>query len=75
MSLEEVWSAYGRLYTHNVPLMRFHMELGVPLPRPFLATAEIVLNRYLLEAFRAPELDLQLDPQPPGRSAAVRDRA
>jgi len=60
LTLEEVWSAYGRLYTHNVPLMRFHMELGVPLPRPFLATAEIVLNRYLLEAFRAPALDLQL---------------
>ena len=60
MTLEEVWSAYGRLYSHNVPLMRFHRELGVPLPRPFLATAEIVLNRYLLEAFRAPELDLQL---------------
>ena len=60
LTLEEVWSAYGRLYSHNVPLMRFHRELGVPLPRPFLATAEIVLNRNLLEAFRAPELDLQL---------------
>jgi hypothetical protein len=60
LSQEEMWSAYGRLYTHNVPLMRFHRELGVPLPRPFLATAEIVLNRYLLEAFQAPELDLQL---------------
>jgi len=60
LSLEEIRSTYGRLYTDNVPLMRFHMELGVPLPRPFLATAEIVLNRYLLEAFRAPELDLQL---------------
>ena len=60
LSLEEIWSAYGRLYTHNVPLMRFHMELGVPLPRPFLATAEIVLNRHLLEAFQAPDLDLQL---------------
>jgi alpha-amylase/alpha-mannosidase (GH57 family) len=60
LTLEEVWSAYGRLYSHNVPLMRFHMELGVPLPRPFQATAEIVLNRNLLEAFRAPDLDLQL---------------
>jgi hypothetical protein len=40
--------------------MRFHRELEVPLPRSLLATAEIVLNRYLLEAFRAPELDLQL---------------
>ncbi|HZK12996.1 MAG TPA: DUF3536 domain-containing protein, partial [Desulfobaccales bacterium] len=60
LSLGEMWSAYGRLYTHNVPLMRFHMDLGVPLPRPFLATADIVLNRYLLEAFQAPELDLQL---------------
>ena len=58
LSLEDVWSAYGRLYTHNVPLMRFHKELGVPLPRPFQATAEIVLNRFLLEAFLAPELDL-----------------
>jgi alpha-amylase/alpha-mannosidase (GH57 family) len=60
LTLSELWSAYGRLYSHNVPLMRFHKELGVPLPRPFLATAEIVLNRYLLEAFQAPELDLQL---------------
>jgi alpha-amylase/alpha-mannosidase (GH57 family) len=60
LTLEEVWSAYGRLFTHNVPLMRFHMELGVPLPRPLHATAEIVLNRNLLEAFKAPELDLQL---------------
>jgi alpha-amylase/alpha-mannosidase (GH57 family) len=60
LNLGEVWSAYGRLYTHNVPLMRFHMELGVPLPRPFQVTAEIVINRNLLEAFRAPELDLQL---------------
>lgn len=60
LTLEEVWSAYGRLYSHNVPLMRFHMELGVPLPRPFQVTAEIVINRNLLEAFRAPELDLQL---------------
>jgi hypothetical protein len=60
LSLDEIRSTYGRLYTDNVPLMRFHMELGVPLPRPFLATAEIVLNRYLLEAFRAPELDLPL---------------
>ncbi|MDD5643223.1 MAG: DUF3536 domain-containing protein [Syntrophales bacterium] len=58
LSLEEVWSAYSRLYTYNVPLMRFHKELGVPLPRPFHATAGIVLNRFLLEAFLAPELDL-----------------
>ena len=40
--------------------MRFHMELGVPLPRPLQVTAEIVLNHNLLGAFRAPELDLQL---------------
>jgi alpha-amylase/alpha-mannosidase (GH57 family) len=60
LTLEDVWSAYGRLYTYNVPLMRFHKELGVPLPRPLHATAEIVLNRNLLEAFRAQELDLQL---------------
>jgi hypothetical protein len=60
LSLDEIRSAYGRLYTDNVPLMRFLMELGVPLPRSFLATAEIIFNRYLLEAFRAPELDLQL---------------
>jgi len=60
LTLAEVWSAYGRLYSHNVPLMRFHMELGVPLPRSLRATAEVVLNRNLLKAFGAPELDLQL---------------
>jgi alpha-amylase/alpha-mannosidase (GH57 family) len=59
LTLSEVWSAYGRLYTHHVPLMRFHMDLGVPLPRPFHVTAEIMLNHNLRQAFLAQELDLQ----------------
>ena len=59
LTMKEVWSAYGRIYTHYVPLMRFHMDLGVPLPRPFQVTAEIILNHQLRLAFLAPELDLQ----------------
>jgi hypothetical protein len=34
------------------------MDLGVPLPRPFQVTAEIILNQQLRLAFLAPELDL-----------------
>jgi hypothetical protein len=59
LTLTEVWSAYGRIYSHHVPLMRFHLELGVPLPRPFQVTAEVILNYHLRQAFQAPELDLQ----------------
>lgn len=57
LTLTEVWSDFGRIYTHHVPLMRFLEELGAPLPKPFHAAADIVVNRNLLQAFRAPELD------------------
>jgi Domain of unknown function (DUF3536) len=59
LTMKEVWSAYGRIYSHHVPLMRFHMDLGVPLPRPLQVTAEIILNHYLRLAFLESGLDLQ----------------
>jgi alpha-amylase/alpha-mannosidase (GH57 family) len=59
MTMEEVWSSFARIYSHYVPLMRFLKDLGVPLPKPFFASAEAILNRNLRQAFLAPELDLK----------------
>ncbi|MCL6622633.1 MAG: DUF3536 domain-containing protein [Syntrophobacterales bacterium] len=59
LSLTEIWDLYSRVFTHQVPLMRFHRELGVPLPRPFQVTAELVLNYQLTRAFQEPRLDLE----------------
>ncbi|MEW6386208.1 MAG: DUF3536 domain-containing protein [Thermodesulfobacteriota bacterium] len=58
LTLAEAWSAYGRIYHHYVPFMRFLTDLGVPLPRPFHGTAEIVINHNLRQAFQAREIDL-----------------
>jgi hypothetical protein len=54
LTMAEVWSAFDRIYSHYVPLMRFLRDLGVPLPKPFFAAAEAVLNRNLRRAFLAP---------------------
>jgi alpha-amylase/alpha-mannosidase (GH57 family) len=59
LALEEVRSDFGRIYSGHVPLMRFLIELGVPLPRPFRATAEVVLNLNLRQALLAPEPEFQ----------------
>jgi alpha-amylase/alpha-mannosidase (GH57 family) len=57
-SLEEACSAYRLVYNHHVPLMRFLMDLNVPLPKAFRATAEFVLNLNLRQAFESEVLDL-----------------
>ena len=59
LTLEEVWSAFGRIYSNHVPLMRFLKDLGTPLPKPFYTTAETMINRNLRQAFLAEELDLE----------------
>lgn len=59
VSLAEIWELYSRVFAHQVPLMRFHKELGVPLPRPFQMTAELILNYQLTRAFQEPRLDLE----------------
>ncbi len=59
LTLSEVWADFARIYNHHTPLMRFLQDLGVPLPRPFQAVAEMVVNRNLQEAFLAPDLDLE----------------
>jgi hypothetical protein len=59
LALEEVRSDFGRIYASHASLMRFLKELGVPLPRSFGATAEVVLNLNLRHALLAAEPDFQ----------------
>jgi alpha-amylase/alpha-mannosidase (GH57 family) len=56
-SLQEAWAAYRLIYNHHVPLMRFLIDLNVPLPKAYRATAEFVLNLNLRQAFEADDLD------------------
>ena len=58
-SLREIGSAYQQIYKYHVPLMRFLTDLGAPLPKDYLVTAELVINRNLLQAFEAEEPDLE----------------
>ncbi len=56
-SIEEARAAYRLIYNHHVPLMRFLMDLNVPLPTAYQGTAGFVLNLNLRQAFEADVLD------------------
>jgi len=56
-TLEDFASKFVSLYDHNRILMNFLRETGNPVPRRFMATAEIALNLELQKAFAASALD------------------
>jgi alpha-amylase/alpha-mannosidase (GH57 family) len=56
-SVEEAEAANRQIYERRAPLMRFLTSLGLPLPGPFRASAELVLNAYLREALESFEPD------------------
>jgi alpha-amylase/alpha-mannosidase (GH57 family) len=56
-SVEEAEAANRQVYERRAPLMRFLTSLGMPLPGPFRASAELVLNAYLREALESFEPD------------------
>ncbi len=58
-TLEEAWATYRHIYDDHSPLMRFLVDLGVPLPPAFQATAEFVLNLNLRQAFEIEEPNLE----------------
>jgi alpha-amylase/alpha-mannosidase (GH57 family) len=57
-TLAEAEAAYRELYEHHALLMRFIVDLGIPLPRAFHAAAEFILNLDLRRAFQEEEPDL-----------------
>jgi hypothetical protein len=56
-TLDEATSAYGRIYEHQSPLMRFLKEMEMPAPRGLQLAAEMHLNDSLRRAFEAHEPD------------------
>jgi alpha-amylase/alpha-mannosidase (GH57 family) len=57
-TLAEAEAAYRELYDHHALLMRFLVDLGIPLPRAFHAAAEFILNLDLRRALEEEEADL-----------------
>jgi len=57
-TLEDFANKFVTLYDHNRILMNFLRETGYPVPRRFLATAEVALNLELQKAFAASTLDV-----------------
>ena len=52
-------STYRRLYRENATLIRFLLDMGLPLPRAFTMAAEFVINRELRRIFEADVIDLE----------------
>jgi alpha-amylase/alpha-mannosidase (GH57 family) len=57
-SLRRAESVYRGLYEDNAGIMRYLIELDLPLPRAFTVAAEFVLNRDLRRAFSSEQFDL-----------------
>ncbi len=58
-SVEEYQAAYLNMYGNSRALMTFLAETGAPLPKPFLAAAELALNIELRSAFSDEEIDAE----------------
>jgi hypothetical protein len=56
-TMEEFTQDYRSIYEHNRHLMEFVQETGMPVPKRFLAAAEISLNTEIKEALMAEEID------------------
>lgn len=52
-TLSDVVSAYRQIYDSHYPLMRFLIEIGIPLPKAFKSAAEVILNTDLRQALAA----------------------
>ncbi|MFP3941592.1 MAG: DUF3536 domain-containing protein [Thermoanaerobaculia bacterium] len=50
---------HRRSYEEHAPLMQYLAELGIPLPLPLKASAEVFLNLELRRAFEDPSADLE----------------
>jgi alpha-amylase/alpha-mannosidase (GH57 family) len=58
-ALDEAEIAYGQLFEHNAPLLRFLVSTDVPVARPLYWATEFVLNSRLKRALSLPDLDEQ----------------
>ena len=56
-TLAESEAVYRQLYENRAPLMRFLSDLGLPMPKGFLAAAEIALNTALRDALEGKNPD------------------
>ena len=52
--------AHRSIYQPHAQLMRFLIDLGVPVPKSFQTAAEITLNDELLQALQNPSLDKEV---------------
>ncbi|MDP2931283.1 MAG: DUF3536 domain-containing protein, partial [Chloroflexota bacterium] len=55
----EIETAYRQIYERHYPLLRFLTELDMPLPKPFRAATEIMLNNNLRQALGSTPLETE----------------
>lgn len=50
-SIQEAGETFRHVFEHHAPLMRFLLDIGMPLPPPFRMAADFTLNRDLRRLF------------------------
>jgi hypothetical protein len=58
-TLADIEAAYRQVYANHAPLMRFLVDLQMPLPRELRVAAELVVNRDLVRALEREPLSLE----------------
>ncbi len=54
-SVQDAGETFRHVFEHHAPLMRFLLDLGMPLPPPFRMAADFTLNRDLRRLFERDE--------------------
>ena len=57
-TLSESETLYRQLYDQYVPLMRFHLEIGIPFPRSMRLATELSINVQLRQELEEQEIDI-----------------
>ncbi|HET9982300.1 MAG TPA: DUF3536 domain-containing protein [Longimicrobiales bacterium] len=57
-TVREAGAVYREVFEHHAPLMRFLLDLALPLPPPFRMAADFTLNRELRRVLEGAEIDL-----------------
>ncbi|MFQ5964155.1 MAG: DUF3536 domain-containing protein [Candidatus Scalinduaceae bacterium] len=56
---EDIETTYRKIYEDNYTIMKYFHSLHIPIPRPFSASAEYILNTDLKQIFEEEDLDIK----------------
>jgi hypothetical protein len=57
--MDDIEASFRQIYDHHYPLMQIKNDMSLPLPRMLMTVVEFVLNRDIITALRADDIDIK----------------